>query len=59
MAKLLMARKKLLGRNDDGAEIIVATFYDEVPDEAMPVLQGFLSDMMPAITQSLRNAEDR
>ena len=59
MAKLLVARKKLLGRNDDGAEIIVATFYDEVPDEAMPVLQGFLSDMMPAITQSLRNAEDR
>jgi EpsI family protein len=59
MAKMLMARKKLLGRNDDGAEIIVATSYDESPDEAVPVLQGYLRDMMPEIAQSLKDAEDR
>jgi len=59
MAKMLMARKKLLGRNDDAAEIIVASSYDESPDEAVPILQGFLRDMMPEITRSLKNAEDR
>ncbi|GAB1720597.1 MAG: exosortase A [Nitrosospira sp.] len=59
MAKMLMARKKLLGRNDDAAEIIVASSYDESPDEAILVLQDFLRDMMPEIMRSLKNAEDR
>jgi exosortase A len=59
MAKMIMARKKLLGRNDDAAEVIIASSYNESPDEAIPVLQGFLRDMMPEITRSLRNAEDR
>jgi exosortase A len=59
IAKMVIARKKLLGRNDDGAEIIIATSYNESPDEAVPVLQGYLRDMMPEIAQSLKDAEDR
>jgi exosortase A len=55
-AKFMLARNKLLGRGDDGAEIIVATRYEEKPDEAVPVLQGFIDDMIPAITDGLRNA---
>ena len=44
---MILAKKKLLGRGDDGAEIIIAARYEETPDEAVPVLQGFLGDMMP------------
>ncbi|MDN5752165.1 MAG: EpsI family protein, partial [Nitrosospira sp.] len=59
LAKMLLAKNKLLGRGDDGAEVIIATRYEETPDEAVPVLQGFVGDMMPAITEGLRNARDR
>jgi EpsI family protein len=55
-AKFMLARNKLLGRGDGGAEIIVAARYEEKPDEAVPVLQGFIDDMIPAITGGLRNA---
>lgn len=56
LAKVILARNKLLGRGDDGAEIMIATRYEETPDEAVPVLQGFLVDMMPTITKGLQNA---
>lgn len=56
LAKFILAKNRLLGRNDDGAEIVVASLYEETPDEAAPVLQRFLEDMMPAITDGLRNA---
>ncbi|SOD39986.1 exosortase A [Nitrosovibrio sp. Nv4] len=59
LAKLILARNKLLGRGGDGAEIIVAAQYDETPDEAVPVLQTFLGDMLPAITDVIRNAGNR
>ena len=41
MAKLILARNKLLRKGDDGAEIIIAAPYDETPDEAVPVLRVF------------------
>ena len=41
MAKFILARNKLLRREDDGAEIIIAARYEETPDEAVPVLQVF------------------
>ncbi len=41
MAKLILARNKLLRKGDDGAEIIIAAPYDEASDEAVPVLQSF------------------
>ena len=59
LAKFILAKNKLLGRGDDGAEIIVATRYEDVPEEAVPVLRGFLGDMMPTITMGLRNAGNR
>ncbi len=59
LAKIILAKNKLLGRGDDGAEIIIATRYEETPDEAVPVLQGFVGDMMPTITEGLRSAGDR
>jgi exosortase A len=58
LAKAILAKNKLLGRGDDGAEIIIATRYEETPDEAVPVLQGFLGDMMPTITKGLQNARE-
>ncbi|MDE2366364.1 MAG: EpsI family protein, partial [Betaproteobacteria bacterium] len=59
VAKFMLARNKLLRRGDDGAEIIIAAPYSETPDEAAPVLESFLTDMMPAIETSLRNARHR
>jgi exosortase A len=59
LAKAILAKNKLLGRGDDGAEIIVVTRYEETPDEAFPVLQGFLGEMMPTITKGLQNAWER
>ncbi len=58
LAKFILARNTLLGRSDDGAEIVIASRYEEAPDEAVPVLQRFLEDMMPAITDGLQNAGD-
>jgi exosortase A len=55
IAKLILARNMLLRKGDDGAEIIVAAAYDEAPDEAVPVLESFIADMMPLITNSLQN----
>ncbi|HEY6043571.1 MAG TPA: exosortase A [Nitrosospira sp.] len=59
MAKLILARNKLLRKGDDGAEIIIAAPYDEASDEAAPVLQSFVTDMMPMIASSLRNTAGR
>lgn len=59
MAKFILARNKLLGRGDDGAEIIIAVRSEETPDEAVPVLQAFVDDMMPMITKGLQNAWER
>lgn len=57
-AKLILAKNKLLGRPDDGAEIIFVTAYDESPDEAVPGLERFGTDMIPSIISGLRNAAD-
>jgi exosortase A len=56
IAKMLLAKKKLLDRGDDGAEIIIAAQYEEKPDEAVPVLQSFVNDMMPDIRKGLIHA---
>jgi exosortase A len=56
LAKIILAKHKLLARDDDGAEIIVAAQFEDKPDEAVPVLQAFLNDMMPAIRKGLADA---
>ena len=53
LVKLLLARAKLLGMRQDGAEIIVSATYDELaPPRA--ALQAFLRPALPAIEQGLQ-----
>jgi EpsI family protein len=59
LAKFILARNKLLQRGDEGAEIIIATRYEDTREEAVPILQDFLDEMMPAITTALQNADNR
>lgn len=59
LAKMILAKRKLLGRGDEGAEILIAAPYQESPEEAVPVLQNFMNEMMPAITTALEHASDR
>lgn len=58
-AKFLLAKNHLLRGRDDATEIIIATPYENKPDEAIPVLQDFLNDMMANITKGLNDAESR
>jgi exosortase A len=53
VAKLLLARDKLLGRGDDGAAIIVAVPYVEQVQPAEETMRLFLRDMLPSIESSL------
>jgi exosortase A len=55
MSKAILAKNKLLGDGDIGAEIIIAASYKYDPQEAVPVLQKFLADMLPAIEDGLNN----
>jgi EpsI family protein len=59
LAKMILAKRKLLGRGDDGAEILVAAPYEESPEEAARVLRNFMNEMMPAITTALEHASNR
>jgi hypothetical protein len=56
---MILAKSKLLGRGDDGAEILIAAPYEDSPDEAVPVLSDFMNEMMPAITTGLEHASNR
>ena len=57
LAKIILAKNKLFGNNDDAAEIIIATPYENKPEDAMPVLDDFLNDMMTNISKELYGAE--
>lgn len=59
LAKMILAKRKLLGRGDDGAEILVAAPYQDSPEEAVAVLRNFMSEMMPSITTALEHASNR
>ena len=59
LAKLLLARDKLLDRGDDGAAIIVATPYDERTDGAAETLREFVREMTPSIDAALARVESR
>jgi exosortase A len=59
LAKMILAKRKLLGRGDDGAEILLAAPYEDSPDETVPVLREFMNEMMPAITAGLEHASNR
>lgn len=53
LAKLLLARDRLLDRGDDAAAIILAAPYDDRPQEAAEVLQQFVREMLPSINATL------
>ena len=57
--QLTLTKIKLLGGNDDGRGLIITAPYEAKPDEAVPVLQGFLDDMMPTIVKGLHDARNR
>ncbi len=57
MAKLLLARDRLLGRGDDAFAVILATPYEEPGETARDVLRAFTRDMLPAIESAVRASE--
>jgi len=57
--QLTLAKIKLLGGNDDGRGLIITAPYEAKPDEAVPVLQGFLDDRMSTIIKGLHDARSR
>ena len=56
LAKALLSKNKLFNEGDMGAEIIVAAPYEDRPSEAVPVLQQFIKESLPAIRDSLVHA---
>lgn len=58
-AKLMLAKSRLLGHEADGAEIIIATPYEDGTEEAASALQDFLDEMLPAVTKGIDHAAAR
>jgi exosortase A len=56
LAKLYLARDKLLGQGDDAAAIILATPYEERPQAARETLREFTAEMLPSIGAALGEA---
>jgi exosortase A len=59
VAKLLLAKHRLLGEPDDGVAIIVAAPYADRREPAEAALREFVTDMLPAIDASIRAAAGR
>ena len=55
LAKLLLARDRLLQNSDDGAAIILTTPYEERLDGGEQTLRAFIHDMLPAIETVLHD----
>ncbi len=56
LAKILLARDRLLDRGDDAAAVIIAVPYDERPDVAEATLRQFVREMKPSIDAALDRA---
>ncbi|NHQ92370.1 exosortase A [Janthinobacterium lividum] len=54
LVKLLLAQAKLLGRRQDGADILVFAAYDELAPPPRARLQAFLRAALPVIEQRLQ-----
>jgi exosortase A len=57
--KLMLAKAKLLGGDDSGAEIVVASTYDEQAAPAQAAMRDMLAAMLPVIDQGLRHVATR
>lgn len=55
LLKLMLAKSKLLGGDDSGAEIVLASAYDEEVGAAERAMHDLLLAMLPAIDQGLRH----
>lgn len=53
LAKLLLAKARMLGQHDDGAAIIIASPYEDTPEPASLALKAFIQDTLPAIQESI------
>ena len=53
LAKLLLAKARLLGQQDDGAAIILDSPYEDTPESAAVALKAFILDMLPAIQENI------
>ncbi len=56
VAKLLEAVARLTGSRRDAAMLVLATPYQRDPEDAAPVLQDFLSRMLPGMEASIDRA---
>ena len=54
LVKLLLAQAKLLGRRQDGADILVFAAYDELAPPPRARLHAFLQAALPVIEQRLQ-----
>lgn len=57
LIKLLLAKARLLGGADGGAEVVLSAAYDEQPEHAEAAMQDLLAAMLPAIDRSLSHVE--
>ncbi|MYN25113.1 exosortase A [Duganella levis] len=57
MLKLMLAKAKLSGGNDGGAEVVLASAYDDQPATAETAMRDLLAAMLPAIDQGLRHVD--
>ena len=53
LAKLLLAKARMLGQQDDGAAIIINSPYEDTPEPAALALKAFIQDTLPAIQESI------
>lgn len=52
-AKWLQAKQRLMGRGNDGADVVIFAPYDMQPNEVVATMENFLAQASPAIQQSL------
>lgn len=57
--KLMLAKNKLLGRDDSGAEIVLASAFEEEAAAAERAMHDLLLAMLPAIDQGLHHVNAR
>jgi EpsI family protein len=53
LAKLLLAKARMFGQQDDGAAIIINSPYEDTPEAAELAMKAFIQDTLPAIQQSI------
>jgi len=59
LVKMLLAKAKLTGSDDSGAEIVVASLFDEKTAPAEAAMHDLLAAMLPNIDQGLQHVAPR